>query len=501
MSRQLSPRALTLALAGASIMIYGGCGGDYYDEAGIAGAPPMPPPAEQTDDFEEFPENQFIEVSEEDTSTFSVDVNTASYTIMRRELMDDRLPEPNSVRAEEYINFFRFDYPEPVDAPFSLNLEVAPSYFGSTDERQRHLLRIGMKGKDVSLEEMKPTNLVFLIDVSGSMGADNKLPAAKAALHTLLDHLRPEDTVGIQTYASESHTLLEPTPVSERSQIESAIDSLHAEGATYGEGGIVDAYNMAESAQIDGGNNRVLIFTDGDFNVGKTGDELVDMVQSYRDRQISLTSVGFGRNGYGDQTMENLARRGSGNYFYVDSQAEAQRLFGEDLPSTIEVIAHDVRNQVQFDAEAVERYRLIGYEKRVMENEEFDDEDTDAAEIGPGHTVTAFYEVELAEEAEMADFLAEFRVRYKDQYGDETELIERQIKFNEVTDEFDAASADFRFAAAVAQFAAILRESQFVDDADFNAVFEVAEDAMSSGDEYQSEFLDLVNTADGLWEE
>jgi Ca-activated chloride channel homolog len=500
-----SPRSLCTLFASALIMIYAGCGGGWGDD--MLGGDPYHGDAfydhfnDGIDDHEEFKENEFISTADEDTSTFSIDVNTASYTIMRRAITNGSLPAQSSVRVEEYINFFRFDYPEPVSDPFSINMEIAPSYFGSSEDQDRHLLRIGMKGRDVSIEEMKPTNLVFLVDVSGSMSPEVRLPLAKQALHVMLEYLRPTDTVGIQTYASGSDTVLEPTPVANRQQIEAAIDSLVAQGATYGEGGIRDAYDMAEEAFIEGGNNRVVILTDGDFNVGKVGDDLVEMVKGYRERQISLTSVGFGHGGYGDATMERLARKGNGNYFYIDTIEEAYRIFGSELPSTVEVIAHDVRNQVQFNADAVDRYRLVGYEKRVMDNDDFDREDTNAGEIGPGHTVTAFYELELHDDADQTDFLAEVRVRYKEQYEDETELIERQIKFSEVLSDFHDASEGFRFAAAVAQFAAILRGSQYVDDANFDEVRDIAEDGMYEGYANQAEFLDLVDAAAGLWSE
>ena len=452
------------------------------------------------DDHIDFGENEFIEASEEDTSSFSIDVNTASYTMMRRALNQGHLPVEESVRIEEFINFFRFDYPEPDDQPFSIHMEMGPSYFGSTDDQQRHLMRLGIQGKEMSIDEMKPTNLVFLVDVSGSMNRDNRLPLAKESLHTLVEYLRDGDSVAMQTYASGSDTVLEPTQIGgNRDAIGDAIDSLVAQGSTWGEGGIIDAYDLAEDAFIEGGNNRVVILTDGDFNVGATGDELVDLVKSYRDREISLTSVGYGHGGFGDATMERLAREGNGNYFYVDTVEEAQRIFGEHLPSTVEIIAEDVRTQLEFNEAAVERYRLIGYEKRVMDNEEFDDEDTNAGELGPGHRVTAFYEVELHEENPDEALLAELRLRHRAPYADETELQTQYIKRGYVGDDFDEMSKGFRFAAAVAEFGATLRGSQFVDEARFDEIHDIADASRYDGYEEQVEFLELVNQASDLW--
>lgn len=464
-------------------------GGEYRDQSG------------SEDVHVEFPENEFIDTSEENRSTFSVDVNTASYTLMRRDLNRGVLPNPASVRAEEFINFFRFEYPSPAEDPFSINMEVAPSYFGSDDDINRHLLRIGLRGKDVALEDMKPNNLVFLIDVSGSMGPENRLPLAKQSLHILLDNLRPTDTVAIQTYANGTERVLSPTPVSERQTITAAINGLVASGGTFGEGGIVQAYNMAEEAFVDGGNNRVIILTDGDFNIGARGEDLYGIIESYRDRNITLTAAGFGLGRYHDATMERIAREGSGNYYYIDTLAEAERIFGTHLPSTLEVIASDVRIQVIFDEDVVRRYRLVGYEKRVLENEDFEDESTNAAEVGPGHTVTAFYELELHEEPSLdSPFLAEVRIRYKEELGAPESLeIQNYIKLNQILDTFEEASPGFRFAAAVAYFASVLRHSQFAPATRFDEIIAIGDAAKYADYPEQAEFLELVSLAEDLW--
>ena len=454
------------------------------------------------DDYGEFEENEFVDASEDDTSTFASDVSTASYTLMRRDLNSGRLPDPAGVRIEEYINFFDYDYAQPDgDDLFSVDTEIGPSHFGTTEDQDRKMMRIGLQGRDVSIEDMKQTNLVFLVDVSGSMGPDNRLPLAKDALQVMLEHLRDGDTVGIQTYASSSETVLEPTDVEHRGDIEAAIDSLEAGGATFGEGGITDAYNMAEDAFIEDGNNRVVILTDGDFNVGKTGDDLIDMVRSYRDDyQISLTSAGFGHGGFNDATMERLAREGNGNYFYIDSREEAYRVFGSQLPSTVQVLAHGVRNQVEFNPDIVDRYRLVGYEKRLMDDDDFDDADANAGEIGPGHDVTAFYELELHDDIDdIEEPLSTVNVAHKRGYNDELEFAEFDVTSQDIRDSFDDLSGEFQFAAAVTQYAGILRQSDYVYDDDFQEVISVAS-AQTNDDERREEFLDLVEIADNLWE-
>ncbi|QDG51532.1 VWA domain-containing protein [Persicimonas caeni] len=452
------------------------------------------PDYQEGENYEEWEENDFVDTATENTSTFSIDVDNASYTLMRRDIRNGYLPAAEGVRPEEYINFFSYDYVQPAgEDPFSINMEIAPSKFGAEDHK---LLRIGLQGEEIPVEDLKPTNLVFLIDVSGSMQSSHKLPMVKESLYTLLDHLRPSDSVGIVVYAGADGVVLEPTEVQNRAQIQSAIENLSAGGSTNGEAGIVSAYKMAEQAKIEGGNNRVIILTDGDFNVGKTGDDLVQLVRDYRDKHISLTCVGYGMGNYNDATMEWLARDGNGNYFYVDSEQEAQRIFGDNLPSTLEVIASDVKIQVEFDQTSVARYRLVGYENRVMANEDFDDDTKDAGEIGPGHTVTALYEIELSPDAAAStNNLATVRMRYKPQYGDESKLLQRGIKMSQVKDTFEGASDSFRFAAAVAEYAEILRESKHSEGARYDDVLSIAQGANPGADPQKTEFVDLVGMA------
>lgn len=451
---------------------------------------------QQGEEYNEVEENNFIETSKEDTSTFSIDVDTAAYTIMRRDLNNGTLPKKASVRTEAFINYFDYDYPQPKNnRPFSIRTEVGPSKFG--DNKQ--LLHIGLQGKEIPVSEMAPTNLVFLIDVSGSMSSPHKLGLVKESLKTLLDTLRPSDTVGIVVYAGSDGVVLEPTPVEQEQKIETALEQLQSGGSTNAEAGIVSAYEMAEKAKIQGGNNRVVLVTDGDFNVGRTGDALVDLIEKYRKKQISLTAAGYGMGNYKGGQMENLAQKGNGNYFYVDKEAEAKRIFGEDLPSTLEVIAADVKTQVEFNSDVVKKYRLVGYENRVMDNEDFEDDSKDAGEIGPGHTVTALYEVELKKEPKDQDVLARLSLRYKDQYGDSSKELNGKIRGKELFDSFDKGTTRFRFSAAAAEFAEILRDSKHSTGANFDTVVDIAKNANPDDTEARKTFVDLVEKAKSLW--
>jgi Ca-activated chloride channel family protein len=486
-----------------------GCGG-AVDDYGAAGAdqgyqgPPsqnrQAPPEEQDrqdgNNYDETAVTPFHSTDEKSTSTFSIDVDNGSYTLMRQAVQDGTLPKPAGVRAEEYINFFQYDYPEPQgEHPFSVTTEVGPSRFGPEEGK---LMRIGLNGKSIAPGQLDPMNLVFLIDVSGSMGSPNKLPLVKSSLRTLLDHLRPQDSVGIVVYAGSDGVVLEPTPGDQTQKIESAIDNLQSGGSTNGEAGIVRAYEMAENARKQDGINRVLIATDGNFNVGRTGEDLVDYVSGYRDKHISLTMLGYGNGNYNDALVEKLTHEANGNYFFVDGQKEADRIFGPALASTLEVIASDVKIQVEFDQETVEKYRLIGYDNRALDNEDFADDSKDAGEIGPGHTVTAFYEFVPTEQVAPQGEVAEVRLRYKDEYGEQSKLLKRQVESQGLTAPLEQKSKDFRFGAAVAEYAEILRESRYSEGARFDDVKSMAQSATKDRDR-RREFVDLVDQASGMW--
>jgi Ca-activated chloride channel family protein len=345
-------------------------------------------------------------------------------------------------------------------------------------------------------------NLVFLIDVSGSMNAAGKLPLVQFSLMTLINTLQPTDTIGIVVYAGHDAVLLEPTAVSERGVLLSAIQNLSAGGSTYGEGGIRRAYDLAQQHFRPGGINRVILCTDGDFNVGLTGDALLRMIERFRRRDITLTVLGFGREA-NDRDMEQLADRGNGSYAFIDTRNEALRVLERDLSGTLQVIAQDVKVQVIFNPEVVERFRLIGYENRVLAHQDFENDAVDAAEIGSGQFVTAFLEYELREGVDPTQDdrdLATVRLRYKRPRG--AQSIERrfQVPLREQRSRFDDASAAFRFSAAVVEFGEILRHSTHSEGARFNEIVQIAEQANWSQSPDAMEFVELVRLAQGLWQ-
>jgi len=468
-----------------------------------SGAGTFAPPAnyQAGENYAKVRENQMVQASEDNRTTFSLDVDTASYTIMRRDLTNGRLPVPDSVRVEEYINFFDYDDEPPSgadDAPFATHLESAPSPFGEG----RYLLRVGVQAMEVPADQRPAANLVFLIDVSGSMSAPNKLGLVQFALSTLVNTLRPDDTIGIVVYAGREAVVLEPTAVSQRGAILSAIETLEAGGSTNGEAGIRTAYDLATRHFRTGGINRVILCTDGDFNVGLTGDALIRLVEQYRERGVTLTTLGFGMGNYNDHHMEQLADRGNGNYAYIDSRNEALRLLGRDLGGTLQVIAKDVKVQVIFNTDAVARFRLIGYENRVLAHQDFENDAIDAAEIGSGQFVTAYIEYELREGVPAGvdpRQLAQVRIRYKAPDGDRSMELDRSINVEQVRQSFEQASPVFRFGAGVAEFAEILRHSEHSQGARFDDVQRILRGASWSGSSDAGELIELVSMAQRLW--
>ncbi len=488
------------------------CGGGHAMHADYGAAPSqarvsggaLPPPAESpsgSDTYAELEENGFVPASQDAMATFSLDVDTASYTRMRRALRDGALPDPDSVRPEEYINFFRWsEAPARTEggAPFAVQLEQGPSPFGS--ERMR-LLRVGVQAAAIPASQRPSANLVFLVDVSGSMGSANKIGLVKYALTTLVNTLREDDTVGIVVYAGQVGTLIEPTPVAQRGRLLEAIAGLAAGGSTNGEGGIRAAYDLAAQHHRPGGINRVIIATDGDFNVGLTGDPLIELIERYRDRDITLTALGFG--GGNDRDMERLADHGNGSYAFIDNQSEALRVLQRDLGGTLQVVAQDVKVQVEMNPELVERFRLIGYENRVLAHEDFDNDGVDAAEIGSGQFTTAYLEYETRPGVAHDDprVLASVRVRYQAPGGSESALLEFDAPVNAGAVSIEQTSPEFRFGAAVAEFAEILRGSSHSEGARFSSVLELAGGAGYEGGEDAAEFLTLVETAGRLWQQ
>ncbi len=459
-------------------------------------------------------ENPFLEASRAPLSTFSVDVDTAAYANVRRFVKDGKLPPKDAVRIEEMINYFDYDYPQPIgDVPFSVNTEVASAPWDPSHK----LLLIGLQGKKMQLENAPPANLVFLIDVSGSMSDQNKLPLLKQGLRTLVDQLSPRDRVAIVVYAGASGLTLPSTSAARRGEIVAALNNLEAGGSTNGSGGIKLAYMIAEENFIKDGINRVILATDGDFNVGMTSDpELVSLIEAKRKSGVSLSVLGFGRGNLNDSMMEKLADKGNGNYAYIDTAEEARKALGTQVSGTLFTIAKDVKIQVEFNPAKVAGYRLIGYENRLLANRDFEDDSKDAGEIGAGHSVTALYEIVPAggkvdnsgigelkygrvepSETQFANELLTVKLRYKEPNGSASRLL--TVGQLDNSKEFTEAGENLRFAAAVAGFGMVLRDSRYKGTANFSNVWQIANAARGTDlNSYRSEFLDLVRRADVL---
>ena len=450
--------------------------------------------------YAEVEENEWVDTATENMSTFGVDVDTASYSLMRRDLTAGRLPVPAGVRPEEFLNYFTYDYAEPQDGvPFAVYLDGAPSPFGEN----AHLVRVGLQGKRIAAANRKAMNLVFLVDVSGSMMDANKLGLVQYTLKQLVRRLEPTDKLSIVTYAGNPSVVIAPTPVTSKASLLDAIDSLSTGGGTNGEGGIRAAYQLAEAGKMDGAESRVVLCTDGDFNIGLTGAELTALMEQEREKGITLSAFGFGSGNYNDAQMQELADKGNGNYAYIDGPGEANRVLGEKLVSTLQVIAKDVKVQVEFDASVVRRYRLIGYENRVLDNEDFTDDEKDAGELGAGHSVTAFYEVELSEPTRAAtavpDLLANVHFRYKLPELDASTQIDAPLGLGVLSPTFAAAPTSLKWAAGVAEFAEILRRSKHSTGARFTEVEAILQ-ANVQGATDRTELLGLVPLAKQLWQ-
>jgi Ca-activated chloride channel family protein len=476
---------------------------------------PMPSvvamPAEPSGDaFTSFDEQRLKAVGEEPVSTFSIDVDTASYSYVRRMLEDGYVPEPDAVRIEELINYFPYDYPAADSAavPFKPTIGVYPTPWNPRTQ----LLQIGIKGYVPPAGEDKPSNLVFLIDTSGSMDEPDKLPLLKRAFSLLVDQLSANDTVSIVVYAGSAGVVLEPTVATEKARILSALDQLAAGGSTAGAEGIALAYRLAEQAKVAGGTNRVILATDGDFNVGISDPEaLTDFIKVKRDSGISLSVLGFGRGNLDDATMQALAQNGNGNASYISSFREAQKVLVEEMGGTLDMIAKDVKIQVEFNPAVVSEYRLIGYETRALNREDFNNDAVDAGDIGAGHTVTAIYEiVPVGSGAEMIDPLrygpegatgsgdeiAFLKMRYKLPESDISQLIEQPVTADVVYGDIGEASDDMRFAAAVAAFGQKLKGSNYGSAIDWDEIADLARSGKGTDDSgYRAEFIQLVETA------
>jgi Ca-activated chloride channel homolog len=483
----------------------------------VTGPPPAEPatPAFNTEAYDSITENPFLAVAGNPLSTFSIDVDTAGYANVRRMLRQGALPPTGAVRIEELVNYFSYDYAPPKDdAPFAVHTEVASCPW----KKEHRLVRIGLKGQELDLSQRPSSNLVFLLDVSGSMENANKLPLLRRSLKMMVEHLGENDRVSIVVYAGASGLVLKPTPADRKGEILAALERLQAGGSTNGGAGIELAYQLAAENFITGGTNRVILCTDGDFNVGNTSRSgLVELVEEKAKTGVFLTVLGFGMGNYKDSTLEQLADKGNGNYGYIDTISEARKLLVQELGATLVAIAKDVKIQVEFNPAQVTAYRLIGYENRLLAAEDFNDDTKDAGEIGAGHTVTALYEIvpkgvhielpgvdelryqqppETAVVAGSKELLF-LKLRYKQPDGDTSELLEFPLADNRRG--FAAASGEFKFAAAVAAFGMLLRDSKNRGDASFESVLELGtEGAKRDPHGYRAEFLELVRAAGEL---
>ncbi|MEX2431012.1 MAG: von Willebrand factor type A domain-containing protein [Dehalococcoidia bacterium] len=472
----------------------------FAESGRIAGEPPRqrPPNGEPYHDtfFENYGVNPFIATEDEQVSTFAMDVDTASYTVARAYIQEGSMPPKDAIRVEEFINYFAQSYPDS-DGAFALHLDGAHSAFG---EENKHLLRVGIQSKHIGPEERRDAVLTFVIDVSGSMGLDNRLGLVKRSLQMLTGQLRDEDEVGIVVYGSHARLVLEPT--SDKDAILSAIDGLTSAGSTNAEHGLLLGYETAAEAFQEGKINRVILASDGVANVGETGaDAILENVKGLAEAGITLTTLGVGMANYNDVLMEKLANHGDGSYFYLDTDDEAAQLFGPGLPGMLEIIASDAKVQVEFNPETVDRYRLIGYENRALETEDFEDDSVDAGEVGAGHSVTALYELRLRDGA--SGKVADVRVRHLDPRTGEPSETGAVITAEAMRMSFAQAAPRFRFTAAVAEFAEILRESFWAEEGTLDAVYEHATDALAAFETFDAterdwDFIAMVENAMAL---
>ena len=472
-----------------------------------------PPVQYNTENYAYIKENMFLDARKTPLSTFSIDVDNASYSNVRRFLNQGQKPPADAVRIEEMINYFSYNYPQPDnEAPFSVITELSECPWN----KENQLLHIGLQGKQISTDNLPPSNLVFLIDVSGSMMSQDKLPLVKAGFKLLVDQLRPQDKVAIVVYAGAAGLVLPATRGSDKPKLIEAIESLEAGGSTAGGEGIKLAYKVARENFAKEGNNRVILASDGDFNVGVSSDsQLQRLIEKERESGVFLTVLGFGTGNLKDSRMEQLANKGNGNYAYIDNILEAKKTFVNEFGGTMFTIAKDVKLQLEFNPAKVKSYRLIGYENRALADQEFNDDKKDAGDMGAGHTVTALYEIvpassksgnpagstdplkyqktELATQENNTNEILTLKLRYKEPDGAKSKLLTKTITDKAVR--ANQTSDDFRFSAAVAACGMLLRDSEFKGTASYPMVLELAENARGSDKEgYRVEFINLVKS-------
>lgn len=463
-----------------------------------------------TEEYDVINENIFLKPTSNPLSTFSIDVDAASYSNLRRMLTNGQTPPVDAVRIEEMVNYFDYNYQNPEgDHPFSIAMELSQAPWNE----KHQLVHIGIQGKKLDYENLQPSNLVFLIDVSGSMNNQNKLPLLKSSLKLLLEGLSENDKISIVTYAGAAGLALPPTSAANKEKIIRTLDNLNAGGSTAGGQGIKLAYKIAKENLVDG-NNRVILCTDGDFNVGVSStSEMVRLIEEKRKDGIYLTIAGFGMGNYKDGRMEQISNAGNGNYYYIDNIKEAQKVFVTDMRATLFTIAKDVKIQVEFNPELVQAYRLIGYENRALKDEDFNDDTKDAGELGAGHTVTALYEiipvgikskfvkdvdklkyqqVDKIENGNTGELLT-VKFRYKKPDQSKSRLITQVLESNPIP--LDHTSDNFRFSAAVAEFGMILRNSEFKENANYEHVEELAKSAIGNDENgYRREFIQMISS-------
>jgi len=467
-----------------------------------------------TEGYDHIVENPFLKVTDNPLSTFSIDVDAASYSNVRRFIINGQLPPAGAVRIEEMINYFSYKYPHPNDdAPFSINTEMAACPWN--DKHQ--LILVGLQGKKIETEHLPASNLVFLIDVSGSMDEENKLPLVQASLKLLVDQLREQDHVALVVYAGNAGLVLPSTSGANKTKIKDAIDKLQAGGSTAGGAGIQLAYKTAKENFAKEGNNRVILCTDGDFNVGLSSDDALEtLIENERKSGVFLTVLGYGMGNYQDSKMHKLADKGNGNHAYIDGINEAKKVLVNEFGGTLFTIAKDVKLQIEFNPAKVKSYRLIGYENRMLAKEDFNNDQKDAGELGSGHTVTALYEItpvgvkdDLTDSVDALryqpakkvkarnDFgneVMNIKLRYKKPDGDESKLLQYPLSDNAVV--LNRTSDNFRFAAAVAEFGMLLRNSEYKGKGNFEMVEQMAKQAIGDDTEgYRKEFVQMVQNA------
>ncbi len=469
-----------------------------------------------TEDYDNIVENKFLAVTQNPLSTFSIDVDEASYSNVRRFIQNGSIPPAGAVRIEEMINNFDYSYPQPVnDDPFSISTEISECPWNTT----HRLVHIGLQGKKKAVDNLPVSNIVFLVDVSGSMEEPNKLPLVKASMKMLTDQLRENDKVAIVVYAGNAGLVLPSTTGKNKTAIKDAIDNLQAGGSTAGGEGIQLAYMIARENFIKEGNNRIILATDGDFNVGPSSeDDLVRLIEKERESGVFLSVLGFGMGNYQDNKMQQLADKGNGNHSYIDNINEAKKVLVNEFASTLFTIAKDVKIQIEFNPSKVQAYRLIGYENRMLQSEDFNDDKKDAGELGSGHTVTALYEIipvgvkdeftkavdSLKYQANKTKVTAGFdneimtiKLRYKKPDGDVSKLINHPVVDTHLT--LDGTSDNFRFSAAVAAFGMLLRNSEYKENASWQQVISLAKASKGNDvDGYRQEFIKLADAASVL---